>query len=97
MPREPDIALPSRDQLVAIIRIQTEIARHGLDLAQVMSVVVERALDLVKADGAVIELAEDDEMVYRAASGIAAGQLGLRLKLAASLCGFHAIRTLSPR
>lgn len=88
MPREPDVTLPSRDQLVAIIRIQTEMAKHGLDLAQVMSVVVDRALDLVKADGAVIELAEDDEMVYRAVSGIASGQLGLRLKLASSLSGF---------
>lgn len=87
MPREPDITLPSRDQLIAIIRIQTEIARQGLDLAQVMSVVVERALDLIKAEGAVIELAEDEDMVYRAVSGIAAGQLGLRLKRANSLSG----------
>lgn len=87
MPSAPDVTLPSRDQLLAIIRVQTEIARHGLDLAPVMAVVVERALDLVKADGAVIELAEDDEMVYRAVSGIAAGQLGLRLKLASSLSG----------
>ena len=87
MPREPDVTLPSRDQLVAIIRIQSEMAKHGLDLAQVMSVVVDRALDLVKADGAVIELAEKDEMVYRAVSGVASGQLGLRLKLASSLSG----------
>lgn len=87
MPRESDLTLPSREQLIAIIRIQTEIARQGLDLAQVMSVVVERALELVKAEGAVIELAEDEEMVYRAVSGIAAGQLGLRLKLASSLSG----------
>lgn len=51
MPREPDITLPSRDQLIAIIRTQAEIARQGLDLAQVMSVVVERALDQIKAEG----------------------------------------------
>lgn len=87
MPLQPDVNLPSRDQLVAIIRVQTEMARHGLDLAQVMSYVVERALDLVKADGAVIELAENDEMVYRAVSGVASGQLGLRLNLRSSLSG----------
>ncbi len=29
MPREPDVTRPSRDQLVAIIRIQTEMAKHG--------------------------------------------------------------------
>ncbi len=87
MPLEPDITLPSRDQLVAIIRIQTEIARQGLDLAQIMSVVVQRSLDLIKAEGAVVELSEGDDMVYQAVSGIAAGQLGLRLKLASSLSG----------
>ncbi len=87
MPHEPDVTLPSRDQLIAIIRIQTEIARQGLDLAQVMSVVTESALELIKAEGAVIEVAEDEDMVYRSASGIAAGQLGLRLKRASSLSG----------
>lgn len=87
MPLESDLTLPSREQLIAIIRIQTEIARQGLDLAQVMSVVVEHALELVKAEGAVIELAEDEDMVYRAVSGIASGQLGLRLKRASSLSG----------
>ena len=87
MPLEPDTTLPSRDQLVAIIRIQTEIARQGLDLAQIMSVVVQRSLDLIKAEGAVVELSEGDDMVYQAVSGIAAGQLGLRLKLASSLSG----------
>ena len=65
MPLESDLTLPSREQLIAIIRIQTEIARQGLDLAQVMSVVVEHALELIKAEGAVIELAEDEDMVYR--------------------------------
>lgn len=87
MQREPDKSLPSRDQLLAIIRIQTEIVRQGLDLSQIMSVVVERALDLINADGAAVELAEGDDMVYRAVSGVAAGKLGLRLKLASSLSG----------
>ncbi|MEL0167364.1 MAG: sensor domain-containing diguanylate cyclase [Pseudomonadaceae bacterium] len=82
-----DVNLPSRDQLLSIIRIQSEIARQGTALCQVMSVIVERCLDLIAADGAVIELAEDQEMVYRAASGIAAGQLGLRLDLRRSLSG----------
>lgn len=59
----------------------------GLDLGGVMQHVVEQALPLIEADGAVIELAEDGEMVYRAASGIAASQLGLRLKVDASLSG----------
>jgi hypothetical protein len=42
---------------------------------------------LTHADGAVIELAEDDYMVYRAASGTAEKQLGLRLHKETSLSG----------
>jgi signal transduction histidine kinase len=37
--------------------------------------------------GAVVELAEDDEMVYRAASGTAKNSVGMRLKIASSLSG----------
>lgn len=70
-----------------VIRIQTEIAKLGLDLGGVMQYVVEQTLPLINADGAVIELAEDGEMVYRAAAGIASSQLGLRLRLEASLSG----------
>jgi diguanylate cyclase (GGDEF)-like protein len=52
-----------------------------------MQYVVEQTLPLIEADGAAIELAEDGDMVYRAASGIAKDQLGLRLKIEASLSG----------
>lgn len=79
--------MPSRKQLLDIIAIQTEIAKLGLDLGGTMALVVEQTLSLIDADGAAIELAEGDEMVYRAAGGIAAAQLGLRLKLASSLSG----------
>lgn len=70
-----------------IIGIQTEIAKLGMDLGAVMSLVVERTLSLVGAEGAAIELAEGDDMVYRAAAGGAAGQIGLRLKVDNSLSG----------
>ncbi len=79
--------MPSNEQLMQIIKMQTGIAKLGLDLGGVMQCVVEQTLPLVEADGAVIELAEDDEMVYRAAAGIAGPQLGLRLKIASSLSG----------
>lgn len=78
---------PSTKQLHEIIRIQTAIAQRGLDLGGVMQYIVEQTLPLVKADGSVIELAEDGEMVYRAAAGIAANQVGLRLNIATSLSG----------
>ena len=75
------------DQLLAIIRIQTEIAKLGLDFGGVMGLVVDKALVLVEAEGAVIELAEGDDMVYRAASGLAGGQVGLRVSRQSSLSG----------
>ncbi len=79
--------MPSTSQLLDIIATQTEIAKLGLDLAGTMALVVERTLTLIEADGAAIELAEGDEMVYRAGSGAASGQLGLRIKLEGSLSG----------
>jgi diguanylate cyclase (GGDEF)-like protein len=72
---------------MGVISIQSEIAKLGLDLSGVMDLVAERTLALIDADGAAIELAEDGDMVYRAASGIAAGQIGLRLKAESSLSG----------
>lgn len=82
---------PSHEQLMQVIKIQTEIAKLGLDLGGVMQYVVEQTLSLLGADGAAIELAEDGEMVYRAASGIAESQLGLRLKIDGSLSGLCVI------
>lgn len=79
--------MANRKQLLDVIAIQAELVKLGLDLGATMALVVERTLGLVGADGAAIELAEGDEMVYRAASGIAAAQLGLRLKRENSLSG----------
>jgi len=70
-----------------IIRAQTEIAQLGLDLGNVMAFVSERVQQLTGAGGAIVELAEGDDMVYRAASGIARHQLGLRLRRDNSLSG----------
>ncbi len=79
--------MPSSDQLLQIIRIQTEIAKLGLGLADIMDFVVAQTPALIGADGAAVELAEGDDMVYRAATGIAQGQIGLRLKIDGSLSG----------
>ncbi len=79
--------MPSREQLLQIIDIQTEVAKLGLDLGGVMQFIVEQTLSLINAYGAVIELAENDEMVYRAASGSVKSQLGLRLKISSSISG----------
>ncbi|QYJ77385.1 sensor domain-containing diguanylate cyclase [Shewanella acanthi] len=79
--------MPSNEKLLQVINIQTELAKLGLDLGAVMQFTVEQVLPLIDADGAVIELAEKGDMVYRAASGIAEDKLGLRLKMDSSLSG----------
>ena len=73
--------------LMEIIQAQTDIAQLGLDLGGVMAFVTERVQRLTHAGGAIVELAEGDEMVYRAASGMAKPQLGLRLQRTGSLSG----------
>ncbi|WP_395399507.1 diguanylate cyclase domain-containing protein [Pseudoduganella sp. UC29_106] len=73
--------------LLEVIKTQTEIARLGVDLGSVMQLVCQRASGLIAAGGAVVELAEGEEMVYRAAAGFAESTLGLRLKRNGSLSG----------
>jgi diguanylate cyclase (GGDEF)-like protein len=73
--------------LMEIIKAQTEIAKLGLDLGGVVSFVADRVQGLTQAGGAIVELAEGDEMVYRAAAGMAQSQLGMRLKRVGSLSG----------
>lgn len=79
--------MPTRKQLLAIIGLQTDIAKQGLDLGGTMALVVQRVLPLLDADGAAIELADGQDMIYRAVSGIATQALGLRIPVATSLSG----------
>lgn len=78
---------PSPKQLMSVIQTQTAIAKLGLDLNAVMTLVAEQAQSITHAKGAVVELAESGDMVYRAVSGGASHFLGLRLKLENSLSG----------
>jgi PAS domain S-box-containing protein len=76
-----------RERLRAVIATQHAVATAPRDLATVMNTLVERTRELTGADGAVIELAEGDWMVYRAASGTAATHVGVRVAIASSLSG----------
>jgi diguanylate cyclase (GGDEF)-like protein len=73
--------------LMEIIRLQTEIAKLGLDLSGVVNAVVDRIPTITNAEGAIVEYSEGDEMVYRGAGGIASALLGTRVKRDASLSG----------
>jgi len=73
--------------LLDVIDLHGEVTELGLDLPGVMDLVVRKVLDLVRAQGAAIELADGDSMVYRAVAGSASGQLGRRVDRANSLSG----------
>lgn len=83
----PKSKQPTPKQLMSVIQTQTAIAKLGLDLNAVMTLVAEQAQALTHAKGSVVELAEDGEMVYRAVSGGASHLLGLRLHQKNSLSG----------
>jgi PAS domain S-box-containing protein len=74
-------------RLSTVVATQQEVLAAITDLEKVMSLVVERTPDATSGSGAVIELVEGDELVYRAASGAARGHIGMRLPLAGSLSG----------
>ncbi|MYM42200.1 sensor domain-containing diguanylate cyclase [Duganella qianjiadongensis] len=72
---------------LAIINMQTEIARCGMDLGEVLTLVCERVQEITSASAAIIEIADGTQMVYRAASGTATGLLGLRMAIEGSMSG----------
>lgn len=69
------------------VATQQEIAAAAPDPAAIMQLVADRSQTLTGADGAVVELVEGEEMVYRAVSGSVASQIGLRLGTATSFSG----------
>jgi len=77
----------SAEVLQRIIRFQQNIIRLGPDFTAVMAEAAQGAQELTGSDGAVIEIVEADELVYRAASVSAQSLLGSRVRLKGSLSG----------
>lgn len=75
------------DKLLDIIHLQTEIVQQGMDLSSIMDLVTLRTQNITNAEGACVELIENNELVYSATSGIAGKFLGLRLNMENSLSG----------
>ena len=71
---------------------QSRIGAGSGELLETMGRVAAEACDIVAADGAVVELPDGDDMVYRAVVGSTSGSLGLRVPIARSLAG-TALRT----
>jgi diguanylate cyclase (GGDEF)-like protein len=75
------------DRLRAIIKTQSEIAATDLDSGEVMRLVAHRAQELTGASAGVIEVPDEDEMVYTVTTGDATPYLGIRLNRDSSLSG----------
>lgn len=83
MPSTSDLA----SRLAAVVAAQQEILAAVNDADRVMQVIVEKAPEITGGSGAVLELVDGDEMVYRAASGTARRHVGLYLPVEGSLSG----------
>jgi PAS domain S-box-containing protein len=83
--------MPSSIELAArlsgVVSAQQEMLSVINDPQQVMQLAVNRTPEVTNGSGAVVELAEGSDLVYRAASGAAARHIGLRLPMADSISG----------
>jgi diguanylate cyclase (GGDEF)-like protein len=77
----------TKKQLLDIIELNRDLAHLGMNLSAVMNLIVHRLLSLLGVDGVVIEMRENDNMVYRACAGIAESFLGKTLAISKSLSG----------
>jgi PAS domain S-box-containing protein len=73
--------------LQAVLEVQSLVTEANFDLDAFMQRVVDLAEDLTDAKGAVVELVDGEEMVYRCASASIGKHVGLRLQRAGSLSG----------
>jgi GAF domain-containing protein len=89
-PRDPSDADPPTtepDILAAVRTTRQEILAGNPTPAAIMDLICRRAQFLTDGVGAVIEVPERNELVYRAASGTAARSLGLRVDTQKSMSG----------
>ena len=78
--------LPSPQRLLSIIELQNVIAAAAFNTDEIMRLVAERAVGMVEAASAAVDLVEGDDVVCRASSG-ATNQLGMRRSLKSTLSG----------
>lgn len=74
-------------RLSAVVSLQQEMLSVINDPERVMQLVVKRIPDATNGTGAVVEIAEGNDLVYHAASGTASSHIGLRLPILNSLSG----------
>ncbi|TGK51602.1 GGDEF domain-containing protein [Leptospira kanakyensis] len=77
----------SNSTLEKILKLQTELTAAKPDVPYLLDLITLRAKEITNSDGAVFELVEGDELVYRAASGMGEKQIGLRIPVKGSFSG----------
>src|SRR5918999_2826585 len=73
--------------LTELVATQHAVVASDRDLDAAMAEIAQQAHRLTRADAAVVELLEGDELVYRAVTGVAERFEGLRMKVDLSLSG----------
>jgi diguanylate cyclase (GGDEF)-like protein/PAS domain S-box-containing protein len=81
------LAQDETDRLDRVVAAQAAIVAGAGELAATLQLVAAEAREVVGGDGAVVELPDRADMVYRAAVGAAEPFLGARVPLAGSLAG----------
>ena len=79
-------------RLASLVEIQREVAAAAHDLELTMQVIVERVTLLTQSDGAVVQLLDNDDLIFRAASGPLSTHLGLHIPVEGSLSGLCVTR-----
>jgi diguanylate cyclase (GGDEF)-like protein len=78
--------IPSPQRLLSIIELQNVIAAAAFNTEEIMRLVAERAVALVGATAATVELVEGDDVVCRASAGLTS-QIGQRRSQKSTLSG----------
>jgi two-component system, sensor histidine kinase len=76
-----------RSLLAKVISIQNEIALAPKDADSIMSAIVRLSSDLTSSDGAIVEVIDGDDLVYRYVHGTASSKLNMRIPRAGSFSG----------
>ncbi len=88
-PTAADLATREQaERLRRVIELQRSVASAGLDRRRVLELICERTQELTRADGVCVLLLEGEELVYHFATGFCAGNIGLRLPLEGTFCGW---------
>lgn len=82
----------NESRLTEIVEAQQELALGRLGTGELLERVAQLALKLTRADGAVVELVQDQELVVRASAGGLVPPRGLRLKVGPNL-SVYTLRT----